>query len=111
MCSTPPARITSAIPAWIIAIPEMHTRLIVTAGVVSGMPANRGPTQATLQVSADSMRQPDRTSSMSCGSIAIRFTASLMVALANDTALVFNKVSPKAPIAVLQAATITTFFE
>ena len=61
----PPARMISAIPAWIMAIPEMaasmpemQTRLTVTAVTVSGIPASSAPTRVTFRVSADSMQQP-----------------------------------------------------
>jgi hypothetical protein len=56
---------TSAMPAWIIAIPErtasmpeMQTRLIVTAGTESGMPAKSAAMRVTFKVSTGSMQQP-----------------------------------------------------
>ena len=52
-------------PAWIMAIPDMiasmpeiQTRLMVTAVTESGMPAIRAAMRVTLSVSTGSMQQP-----------------------------------------------------
>jgi hypothetical protein len=76
----PPARTMSAMPHWIIIIPEttasmddVQTRLMVTAVTLSGMPARSAPTRATFRASPGSRQQPKRTSSIMPGSMPALF--------------------------------------
>ena len=43
-------------------IPEVHTRLTVMAGTVSGMPAKRAPTRATFRELTSGKQEPKRMS-------------------------------------------------
>ena len=107
----------SAMPAWIIAmpettasIPEMQTRLTVTAVTVSGIPAIRAAMRVTLRASTGSMQQPKRTSSMSAGSIPALLTASRITTLPSAAQFRSRSEPPKVPMAVRQADTITHSF-
>jgi len=61
-----------AAPLSTASMPEIHTRLTVTAVTVSGIPAKRAATRAVFRVLQFSMQQPNRTSSMIAGSIPAR---------------------------------------
>jgi hypothetical protein len=117
MCSIPPARTTSTIPAWIIAIPEitasipeMHTRFTVTAVTSSGIPAMSAEIRVVFKESTGSRQQPNLTSPMIAGSIPARLTASFITTLPRVARFISLNVPPKPPIAVRQADTITTSF-
>ena len=89
-------------------IPEMQTRLMVTAVTVSGIPAIRAATRVTFRASTGSMQQPNRTSSIMPGSMPALLTASFMATLARLAAFISLIVPPNPPMAVRQADTITT---
>ena len=63
-------------------MPEVQTRLMVAAGTVLGIPANREATRVTFKLSWCSRQHPKRTSSIDSGFIPARSTASFMTALA-----------------------------
>ncbi len=91
---------TSAIPAWIIAIPEMtasipemQTRLTVTAVTVSGIPAISAEMRVTLRASVGSMQQPKRTSSIRALSIPALMTASFITMLPSSAVHVAQRAS------------------
>jgi hypothetical protein len=88
----------------------MHTRLTVTAGTSSGIPARRAEIRVVFKESTGSRQHPKRTSPIIAGSIPARRTASFITTLPNLDKLKSFKVPPKAPIAVRQADTITTSF-
>ena len=117
MCSTPPARMISAISALIMAaplktasMPHMQTRLMVTAVTDSGTPASSAATRVIFSVSTGSMQHPKRTSSIRAGSIPARSIAPFMAVFPMFHPPTSFRVPPKVPMAVLHAETITTSF-
>ena len=115
MTSTPPATMTSARPALIIAMPETtasmaetQTRSMDTAVAVTGMPASMAAERATLLVRYGSKQLPRRTSSTAAGSTPARAMASRITVAASRYGGTSLRAPPKAPMAERQAAAMTT---
>jgi len=99
-----------AIPEIVASMPEMHTRLIVTATDVFGTPAFSAAIRVRLSELYGSKQFPKRTSSISSGATPDRRMASLIATLARSTTCRSLNDPPNEPIAVRQAETITTSF-
>ena len=120
MLSVPPATMTSADPAMMrsearamACRPEEQNRLIVIAAQVTGRPARRDATRATLfPCSASGIAQPRITSSISLGlSAGARRRTSLITAAAVSSGRVSRSVPRGAlPTAVRAMETMTASF-
>ncbi len=116
MDSIPPATTMSAEPALIISaacitafMPDPQSLLIVTAPVLSGMPAKRIAWRAGPCFKPAGSTQPIMTSSTSCACSPARETASLITAAPNSGAVFVASEPWKPPIAVRAPLRITMF--
>ena len=86
ICSTPPAMTRSASPLCTrraasvnACMPDPHSRLTVTPGTETGMPASRRPMRATLRLSSPAwLAQPAMTSSMRSAGTPVRSSSAAM---------------------------------
>ncbi len=115
--STPPASTTSVNPVSIWSAPlmmasiaDVHTRLIVTAGTVQGIPPSKAETLAMFKALGGSKQFPNLRSPMIAGSIPARSTAALIINPPSSGACKSFNNPPNVPIGLRQADTTTISF-
>ena len=115
MLSTPPTKKSEPRPAAILSYaevkasnPEAQLRCTVTAGTVSGTPARRAMTRATLAASAGCPTQPKMTSSIKAGSSPVRVSSASTAMRPNSSAAKAARSVPALQNGVRTPSTMTS---